>query len=72
MLVVLAVVLAVLRAFTSQHLLHGGSNRLLRICNRMVRRMVGEPKASEPIVDILRPEIRLGHPQAAPDLIVGG
>ena len=54
-------------------LLHGGSNGLLRICNRMVRRMVGEPKASEPIVDILRPEIRLGHPQAAPDpLSVGG
>ena len=38
----------------------------------MVRRMVGEPKASEPIVDILRPEIRLGHPQAAPDPFVGG
>jgi di/tricarboxylate transporter len=73
-LVVRAVVLAVLRAFISQHYFIGaGSDRLIRIRNRMVRRMVGEPKASESIVPFPRPEIRLGHAQAALHLLsIGG
>jgi hypothetical protein len=55
MLVVLAIVLAVLRGFTSLHYFMGAVTVCYGICNRMVRRMVGEPKASESIVIFFAP-----------------
>ena len=49
MFIVLAIVLAVLRAFTSQHYFLAGRNGLLWIRDRMVRGMDSEAKADESI-----------------------